>query len=78
MDLGSLIRGNTATGESLPVSREGGCIEVQLPDFSGLESGEVVKLILQADSARRQLDGYLTVLLGRFGDLEGQGAVEEL
>ena len=53
-------------------------MEVQLADFSALESGEVVKLILQADSARRQLDGYLTALLGRFGDLEGQDAVEEL
>ncbi len=38
----------------------------------------MVKLILQADSARRQLDGYLAALLGRFGDLEGQDAVEEL
>lgn len=43
-----------------------------------MESGELVKLILQADSARRQLDGYLTSLLGRLGDLEGQDAVEEL
>ena len=53
-------------------------MEVQLADFAELESGEVVKLILQADSARRQLDGYLAALLGRFGDLEGQDAVEEL
>jgi hypothetical protein len=53
-------------------------VDVELPDFSGFGSGELVKLILQADSARRQLDGYLTVLLGRFGDLEGQDAVEEL
>ncbi len=53
-------------------------MDVQLAEFDGLGSGEVVKLILQADSARRQLDGYLTALLGRFGDLEGQDAVEEL
>ena len=53
-------------------------MEVELADFSGLESGDLVKLILQADSARRQLDGYLTALLGRLGDLEGQDAVEEL
>ena len=38
----------------------------------------MVKLILQADSARRRLDGYLTSLLGRLGHLEGQDAVEEL
>ncbi len=43
-----------------------------------MESGELVKLILQAESARRQLDGYLTHLLGRLGDLEGQDAVVEL
>lgn len=53
-------------------------MDVQLAEFDGLGSGELVKLILQADSARRQLDGYLTALLGRFGDLEGQDAVEEL
>lgn len=53
-------------------------MNVQLAEFDGLGSGDLVKLILQADSARRQLDGYLTALLGRFGDLEGQDAVEEL
>ncbi|MDE0215645.1 MAG: DUF222 domain-containing protein [bacterium] len=53
-------------------------MDVQLADFSDLGSGELVKLILQADSARRQLDGYLAALLGRLGDLEGQDAVEEL
>ena len=78
MDLGALTRGNTATDGDLPVGREGGCVEIQLADFAELESGEVVKLILQADSARRQLDGYLAALLGRLGDLEGQDAVEEL
>ncbi|MCY3637332.1 MAG: DUF222 domain-containing protein [bacterium] len=49
-----------------------------MAEYSELESGDLVKLILQADSARRQLDGYLTALLGRLGDLEGQDAVEEL
>ncbi len=78
MDLGTLTRENTVTGSDLLVSREGGCVEIQLADFAELESGEVVKLILQADSARRQLDGYLAALLGRLGDLEGQDAVEEL
>ncbi len=53
-------------------------MEVQLPESSDLESGDLVKLILQADSARRQIDGYLASLLGRFGELEGQDAVAEL
>ena len=78
MDLGGLTRGNTTRDGEEPASRGSGCVEVQLAEFSDLESGELVKLILQADSARRQLDGYLTALLGRLGDLEGQDAVEEL
>ena len=53
-------------------------MEIELPESSGLESGDLVKLILQADSARRQIDGFLAALLGRFGELEGQDAVEEL
>lgn len=78
MDLGGLTRGNTAIVSSGPSNRGGGCVGVELPDSSEMESGELVKLILQSDSARRQLDGYLTSLLGRLGDLEGQDAVEEL
>ena len=78
MDLGAFTRGNDEKATCEPAGRRSGCVDVQLPDFSGLGSGELVKLILQADSARRQLDGYLTALLGRFGDLEGQDAVEEL
>ena len=53
-------------------------MDVELAEFEGLGSGDLVKLILQADAARRQLDGYLAALLGRLGDLEGQDAVEEL
>lgn len=78
MDLGTFTRGNTAQDELGQASRGSGGVEVELADFSGLETGDLVRLILQADSARRQLDGYLTALLGRFGDLEGQDAVEEL
>ena len=78
MDSGTLTRENTAQGSSVPTNRRHGFVDVELPDFDGLGSGDLVKLILQADSARRQLDGYLTALLGRFGDLEGQDAVQEL
>ena len=78
MDLGGLTRGNTAIVSSEPSAREARCVGVELPDSTEMESGELVKVILQADSARRQLDGYLTSLLGRLGDLEGQDAVEEL
>ncbi len=78
MDSGGFTRGNAARGGGVPASRGGGCVDVVLADFAELGSGDVVKLILQADSARRRLDGYLTALLGRLGDLEGQDAVEEL
>ncbi|MYH72586.1 MAG: DUF222 domain-containing protein [Acidimicrobiia bacterium] len=78
MDLGGLTRGNATQDGLGQKARGSGGVEVELADFSGLESGDLVKLILQADSARRQLDGYLTALLGRLGDLEGQDAVEEL
>ena len=78
MDLGTLTWGNTTTANAGRSSRGSSTVEVKLADFAGLESGELVKLILQSESARRQLDGYLTALLGRFGDLEGQDAVEEL
>ncbi len=78
MDLGGLTRGNATPNGKTPAVRESGCVGVELADFADLGSGKLVKLILQADSARRQLDGYLAALLGRFGDLEGQNAVEEL
>ena len=78
MDLGGLTRGNTTRNGDGPAVRESSCVGVELADFAGLGSGDLVKLILQADSARRQLDGYLAALLGQFGDLEGQDAVEEL
>ena len=78
MDLGGLTRENTPLATSGSTGHASRCVEVDLPEFSGLESGDLVKLILQADSARRQIDGYLASLLGRFGDLEGQDAVAEL
>ena len=78
MDSGGFTRGNTPLTGSGPEGRRSRCVGVELPESSGLESGDLVKLILQADSARRQIDGYLASLLGHFGDLEGQDAVEEL
>ena len=51
---------------------------VEVVDFEGLGSGDLVKLVFEADAARRQIDGYLTALLGRFGDMEGHDAVQEL
>ena len=44
-------------------------------DFSEMGSSDLIKLVLQADVARRQLDGYVAALLGRLGQLEGDEAV---
>ena len=44
-------------------------------DFSGLGTSDLIKQILQADTARQELEGYLTALLGRLGGLEGDDAV---
>ena len=78
MDSGGLTRGNTVRADAGLSGRDSGCLGIELADFSRMESGALVKLILQTDSARGQLDGYLTALLGRFSDLEGKDAVEEL
>lgn len=51
--MGALTRGNTAIVSSEPSGRGGRCVGVELPDSSEMESGELVKLILQADSGRR-------------------------
>jgi len=74
----ALGRENTDRVGKEPAACGGGGVVVELADFSGLDSGELVKLVFEADSARRRLDGYLAALLGRLGDLEGQEAVEEL
>ena len=81
MKIGALTRKNIEHAEpsdSRALGCEASCLGVEPVDFTGLGSGDLVKLILQADGARRQLDGYVTALLGRFGDLEGQDAVQEL
>jgi len=78
MDSSGFTRGNAPRARDGQLNRRRGNVEVELPEFAGLGSGDLVKLILQADSARRQLDGYLAALLGGFGDLEGQDAVQEL
>lgn len=44
-------------------------------DFSTLDSSDLIKLVLQADMARRQLDGYVAAVLGRLGQMEGDEAV---
>ncbi len=89
MEIGALTRDNAeqaGTGGQAVVGRvrryTGGCeagwLGVERVEFAELGSGEMVKLILQADAARRQLDGYLATLLGRFAELEGEDAVEGL
>ena len=81
MVIDALTRDNTRQARSVGNRDAGcsaGCLGVVPVDSDELESGELIKQILQVDAARRQLDGYLVTLLGHFGNLEGQDAVEEL
>ena len=75
MNSAVVTRGNTAQS-GLGQTCLG--VGLELAEFSGLGSGDLVKLALQAEDARRQLDGYVAALLARLGELEGQDAVEEL
>jgi len=57
------------------VESPGAVAGFELVDFSGLGSSDLIGLVLQADVARRQLDGYVAAVLGRLGQLEGDEAV---
>ena len=49
--------------------------DFELRDYSELGTSDVIKLALQADTVRRRVEGYLTGLLGRLGELEGEDAM---
>ena len=73
-----VTRGNSeGGGAGLPVGGKAS-VEVELVDFSDLSSGDLVTLVLHAEDARRQLDGYVAALLARLDELEGEDAVGEL
>ena len=44
-------------------------------DFSGCDAGELVKLALQVNALRQRAESYLSAVLVRLGDLEGDDAV---
>ncbi len=44
-------------------------------DFSGCDAGELVKLALQVNDVRQRAESYLSAVLVRLGDLEGDDAV---
>ncbi|WP_419919501.1 DUF222 domain-containing protein [Candidatus Poriferisocius sp.] len=54
------------------------CLCCEQVDYSDLSSDELLKLVFRADHTRRQLEGLVTALLGRFGELEGDEAVREV
>ena len=65
------------TRENAGAGTSGGVVVggFEMVDFSDMGTSDLIKLVLQADVARRQLDGYLAALLGRLGELEGDEAV---
>ena len=44
-------------------------------DFSGCDAGELIKLALQANDVRQRAESYLSAVLVRLGELEGDDAV---
>ncbi len=44
-------------------------------DFSGCDAGELIKLALQVNDVRQRAESYLSAVLVRLGDLEGDDAV---
>ena len=64
-----------ASSRGNAVESPGAVAGFELVDFSGLGSSDLIGLVLQADVARRQLDGYVAAVLGRLGQLEGDEAV---
>ena len=68
MEIGSATRENAT-------ETQGDVAGFAMVDFSEMGSSDLIKLVLQADVARRQLDGYVAGLLGRLGQLEGDEAV---
>ncbi len=47
-------------------------------DFSGCDAGELVKLALQANDVRQRAESFLSAVLVRLGDLEGDDAVRSV
>ena len=51
---------------------------IELVDFSDCDATDIVKLALQANCARREIESYLTALLARLGELMGDDAVDTM
>ncbi len=66
-DLDSL---NTVSGSSKTAA-----VGFGFEDFSGCDAGELVKLALQANDVRQRAESYLSAVLVRLGELEGDDAV---
>ena len=62
--------GSSASGHAGTVA------EIEVGDLSGVDTADVIKLILQTDSVRRKAEGQLAALLVRLAELEGDEAVD--
>ena len=75
MSLYNTSQSNPNVLEGLPADAGFSVDRFGFDDFSGCDAGELVKLALQANDVRQQAESYLSAVLVRLGDLEGDEAV---
>ncbi len=75
MSLYNSSQSNPNVLEGLPVNVGFSVDSFGFNDFSGCDAGELVKLALQVNDVRQRAESYLSAVLVRLGDLEGDDAV---
>ncbi len=75
MSLYNSSQSNPNVLEGLPANVGFSVEEFGFDDFSGCDAGELIKLALQVNGVRQRAESYLSAVLVRLGDLEGDEAV---
>ncbi len=75
MSLYNSSQSNPNVLEGLPANVGFSVEEFGFDDFSGCDAGELIKLALQVNDVRQRAESYLSAVLVRLGDLEGDEAV---
>ena len=69
------FQSNLGSLNTVSVFSENAADSFGFDDFSGCDAGELVKLVLQANDVRQRAESFLSAVLVRLGDLEGDDAV---
>ncbi|WP_419919758.1 hypothetical protein [Candidatus Poriferisocius sp.] len=56
----------------------GDVLRLEMVDLEGMDSKGLFNLLFEINAARCTLDGYMTEVLNRYGDLLGEGEVRAL